>query len=113
MNIRTECYLAILKKCKKQYPDAHFEVITRTAKSVLSPSKDLLIKAKAERMDFEVYRELYIGEVFNNLDALRRIHELKKIAKDKLVFLICYEKDASECHRSIVKELILNLKISV
>lgn len=109
INIRIECYLAVLKKFKKRYPEAYFEVITRTSKSVLAPSKELLYKAKyVEKMDFDEYRALYLAEIFNNSDALKRIEELREIAKEKLLFLVCYEKDSSKCHRSILKDVMQN-----
>lgn len=109
VNIRIECYLAILKRYKKTFPEAYFEVITRTSKSVLSPSKELLYRAKyIEKMDFGMYRALFLKEILNNPKALKRIEELREIAKEKLVFLICYEKDSSKCHRSIVKDIIEN-----
>lgn len=113
MNIRIECYLAILRKFKERFPEAHFEVITRTSKSVLSPSKQLLYKVKYLekedlKMNFERYRALYLKEILNNPDALIRIEELIEIAKEKVVFLICYEKDSSKCHRSILKDVIEN-----
>lgn len=110
MNIRIECYLAILKRYKEKYPDAHFEVVTRTAKSKLAPSKELLIHAKSIKMTFERYRILYLLEILDNIDALMRIEELREIAKEKIVFLICYEKDPSKSHRSILKDVIQNPK---
>lgn len=108
MNVRIECYLAILKKCKEQFPDAHFEVITRTSKSILSPSFQLLLKAKVNKWDFETYTKYYLAEIFSKPKALKKLKELRKIAKNQLLFLICYEKNPLECHRSIVKDLIEN-----
>lgn len=110
MIIRIECYLAVLKKYKMQFPNAHFEVITRTAKSELSPSRELLSIAKDRKMDFETYKKLFLEEILSNPDALIRIGELRQIAKEKVVYLICYELDASKCHRSIVKEIIMHPK---
>ena len=44
MGIRIDCHLAKLKEFKSMYPNAHFEVITNASKSVLAPSKELLIE---------------------------------------------------------------------
>ena len=106
MQVMTNCYLAVLKKFKTQYPDAHFEVITRTAKSVLAPSWELLELLKKHLIFFEEYKELFIKEIRENPEALKRIEELREIGKERLLFLVCYEKDQSICHRSIVKEII-------
>lgn len=107
-NIRLDCYLAILDKMKKQYPDAHFEVITRTAQSVLSPSFKLLRIAKAG-MKFEIYKIALTDELLRSEKAQMRLRKLKEIASKKLVFLVCFEKDATRCHRSLIKEMILDL----
>jgi uncharacterized protein YeaO (DUF488 family) len=107
--IRTDCYLAVLKKFKEKYPNAHFEVITRVAKSPLSPSWDLLNKAKEEKWDFDKYRQALIIELGESGAAAKKLWELKLIARKKDVFLVCYEKDASKCHRSIIKELMGNV----
>lgn len=113
--IRTDCYLAVLKKFREKFPDAHFEVITRTAKSILSPSKKLLIEAgimkksdgtKNPKMPFNEYSLKFFDEIENNPKAKERLRELLKISKEKDVFLVCYEKDSNKCHRSLVKRIL-------
>ena len=105
-HIRIDCYLAVLKKFKEQYPNAHFEIITRTAHSILSPSWELLKKSKEEEWNFEYYSNELLKE-FKRIPAVwKKIEELQKIAKTKDIFLVCYEKDASKCHRSIIKTIM-------
>lgn len=104
--IRTDCYLAVLKRFREQYPDAHFEVITRIAHSVLSPSWELLEIAKKEKWDFKYYKDNLLKEFEENPAVWKRIKELQKIVKTKDIFLICYEKNSSKCHRSIIKTII-------
>jgi len=106
MIINTDCYLAVLKKYKAKFFEAHFEVITRTAKSCLSPSKCLLNYAKKNGISFKEYQKLFIKEISENPEAKKRINELREIAKDKVVFLVCFERDPEVCHRSIVKKII-------
>ena len=106
MIINTDCYLAVLKKYKAKFFEAHFEVITRTAKSCLSPSKCLLNYAKENEISFEEYEKLFIKEIKKNPEAKKRINELREIAKDKVVFLVCYKCNPEACHRSIVKKII-------
>ena len=101
-----ETYLAVKKKMEKLLPDAHFEVVTRTAKHVLSPSWKLLRRAKAEKWDFGKYKIAFVDEMISNPKALQKMHELVSLAREKDVYLVCYEKDASKCHRTILIELM-------
>lgn len=104
--IRVDCYLSVLKKYKVMYPEAHFEVITRTAHSILSPSWQLLKTAKLGKWDFQTYRTYFLEEIERNEKALKLICDLRKLSKEKVVFLVCFEKNPNLCHRSIIKELI-------
>ena len=105
-SIRIDCYLARLKDFKKEFPNCHFEIITRTAKSPLSPSWKLLKKAKDSNMPFKTYLHLLSIELENNVEAQKRIKELAEISRERDVFLVCYEKDSSKCHRIYIKDLI-------
>jgi len=111
MNIRVECYLVVLKRYKEMYPEAHFEVITQTAKSCLSPSKELLNYAKEDKITFHEYKVRFLKEIRESPIAIKRLKLLKQIAKDRMIFLVCFEKDASKCHRSIVRDILINPKL--
>jgi len=104
--IRVDCYLAKLNEFKKKFPDSHFEVITRTSKSPLSPSWKLLNRSKETNMSLEEYLTLLEEELKNNPLAKKKIDELITISKSKDIFLVCYEQDPSNCHRSFVKKVI-------
>ena len=115
MVIKIDCYLAKLKDFKSKYPNAHFEVIKNTSKSILAPSKELLIDAgifkkpngtKNPKMDFEEFKIRFMGEIYSNLNACSKLLDLKNLAKEKTVFLVCYCKDPGFCHRSIIKDMI-------
>lgn len=108
--INIDCYLAVLKDFRKRLVHGHFEVITRTAKSCLSPSKELLDYAKKNKIPFEEYRMLFLDELKKNSYVPLKLKALKQISKERVVFLVCYEKDASKCHRSIVKDILMNPK---
>lgn len=103
--IKTDCYLAVLKKYKEKYPDAHFEIITRTANHPLSPSWQLLEKIKEENLGWDDYTKIFLHEM-KTKDITLELHRLKNIAREKDVYLVCYEKDANFCHRSLVKQMI-------
>ncbi len=115
MVIRIDCYLAKLKYFKSKYPNAHFKVITTTSKNILAPSKELLIDAgifknpngiKNPKMDLEEFKIRFMGEIYSNLNAWSRLLDLKNLAKEKSVFLVCYCKNPEFCHRSIIKDMI-------
>lgn len=107
MIINTDCYLAVLKKYRTKWFDAHFEVITRTSKSCLSPSKELLNYAKENKISFEEYKEKFLKELKERPFVSEKLRTLKRIGEDRLIFLVCYEKDASKCHRSIIKDILM------
>jgi uncharacterized protein YeaO (DUF488 family) len=114
-NIRLDCYVSVFKKYKQDYPNAHFELITRkhiqmdynVYADYLAPSSDLLKEAKSTKMSFEVYTEKFINEIRNSEKAKKRIKILRDAAEHgKTIFLICFEKNPNECHRSIIKKFI-------
>lgn len=109
-----ETYLAKLKQMKARYPEAHFEVITATAKSPLAPTwkllreykertKELKEKEEIEREFQEFYEPRYFHHINNYWKSVQRMQELISIAKEKDVFLVCYEKEYP-CHRFSLKD---------
>ena len=117
MPLRTDCYLAVLKRFKATYPAALFELVHRASGSVLAPSVELLIRTgiftKADgtknQRDFVLYRRLYREQILMNKMAMQRLRELKQIAERQDIFLVCLEKDATNCHRTLIKEMIEEL----
>jgi uncharacterized protein YeaO (DUF488 family) len=117
VGLNTKCYAAIINKVHNEFPDAHFEIVMRAPNSVglncgpseLSPSYQLLSQANEGKITFEEYTPLLKQELLNNPKAIQRMQELREIAKSKLVFLVCNEKDPNQCHRSLLKEWIDHL----
>jgi uncharacterized protein YeaO (DUF488 family) len=118
--LRTDCYAAVIGKFRRNYPKAHFECVMRyppsvhlnMAPGILSPSPALLMSGKKGQISFTEYGEKLYRELFTNPQAIRRMKELKVLAKSQLVFLVCVEKDASQCHRSLLKNWIEQLQES-
>lgn len=108
MPIHINCYLAVLKRFREKYPNAHFEVITRVAHHPLSPSWKLLNKIKHENISWEEYTTLFLNEM-ESPSKKKELYRLQEIAQKKDLYLVCYEKDATHCHRSLVKKLIEDL----
>ena len=73
----------------------------------LAPTELTLAKRKDGSIDWKEFRQRYINESFENLlfiDELEEIIELN--SKGYTIFLICYEKDDTICHRSILREIL-------
>lgn len=73
----------------------------------LAPTELTLAKYKDGSIDWKEYRQRYIDESFSNplfIDGLKEIVEYNDEGYD--IFLICYEKNDSTCHRSILKEIL-------
>ena len=73
----------------------------------LAPTELTLAKYKDGSIDWKEYRQRYIDESFSNplfIDGLKEIVEYNDKGYD--IFLICYEKNDSTCHRTILKEIL-------
>lgn len=72
----------------------------------LGPSEILLTRWKSGNMNWCEYREIYLQESNNNKVFINEIQDvINYLEKDKNVFLVCYEKDSINCHRSILREI--------
>lgn len=67
----------------------------------LSPSLDLLLKYKNGTYDWQTYTKEFIEEMTSNMnEVLLKLKTLLDKGSD--ITLICYEKDVTFCHRSII-----------
>ena len=88
----------------KDYPND--EVKVRVARpSVLGPSLKLLKDWKEGKIVWEEYTRRFRKEILSNPKAVAKLIEIKKLAKEKDIRLICYEKNPP-CHRFILMDLI-------
>ena len=123
-----ETYLARLKEMRAKYPEAHFEVVTRTARSVLAPPAELYSDFKEREAELKAegvadveahnkawtdvnYERRFRDSVLSSPEAMKRLEELREIGKVKDVYLVCYEKPPKKCHRFILLD-ILHGKVS-
>ena len=58
-------------------------------------------RAAARRGDHAELARVYAGQL-ELPEALAQMAELRALAVDKRVCLLCYERDAAECHRSLL-----------
>lgn len=76
--------------------------------SELSPSAELLRKYKEKEIEWSEFERLYTEEITNNDEVMKIIENMievsERIGRD--IYLICYEKDNNECHRSLLSKYI-------
>ena len=63
-------------------------------------------RAAARRGDHEALSRVYAGQL-ELPEALAAMAELRDLAGEKRVALLCYEREARECHRSLLIEALL------
>jgi uncharacterized protein (DUF488 family) len=75
----------------------------RHMKSLGTPAEG---RAAARRGDHAELVRVYAGQL-ELPEALAAMAELRLLAGEKRVALLCYEREASECHRSLLIEALL------
>jgi uncharacterized protein (DUF488 family) len=63
-------------------------------------------RAAARRGDHAELSRIYAGQL-ELPEALAAMAELRALAGEKRVALLCYERDAAACHRSLLVEVLL------
>ena len=64
-------------------------------------------RAAARRGDHATLAQVYAGQL-ELPEAMAQMAELRALAEDKRVALLCYERDAAECHRSLLFDALLS-----
>ena len=62
-------------------------------------------RAAARRGDHAELSRIYAGQL-ELPEAMAQMGELRELAEDKKVALLCYERDAAECHRSLLYDAL-------
>lgn len=118
-----ETYLAMKRRLGAEHPGAEFIVATRTAHSVLAPSKELLsdfkerydalsaeglgdVEAHNRAWDEVDYEGRFRQEMLGTPDAMAELERIKELSKVKDVYLVCYEKPPKKCHRFVLMDII-------
>jgi uncharacterized protein YeaO (DUF488 family) len=73
---------------------------------VLAPSRALLHSFKDGILDWNRYSNQYLAEMSGEAQRAE-IHRLAKVARSERVTVMCVCKDAEQCHRSLLRDLIL------
>lgn len=84
-----ESYLAVMHRLPR---DSEKIVVTRTAHSVLSPSRDLLNDYKQRKINWDGYVQRFKQEMNNDV-CIAAMRKIKWMAKSKDVYLLSTKKD--------------------
>lgn len=74
--------------------------------SALAPSRELLHQFRDGQLNWRAFRNQYIKEMRSET-ARREIHRLAKMARDEPVTVMCVCSDENRCHRSLLRDLIV------
>ena len=77
-------------------------IVYRHFKQLGTPSEG---RSAARRGDHAELSRIYAGQL-ELPEAMAQMGELREIAEDKRVALLCYERDAAECHRSLLHDAL-------
>jgi uncharacterized protein YeaO (DUF488 family) len=76
----------------------------------LAPSDQLLDRYRNGEITFEQFTKEFIEELATNFEVDDIIKELRRLyatSKRRNATLLCVEKEGENCHRHIVKEIVL------
>lgn len=103
MSIKTG-YLANLENYSEK--ETKVFVMRDRGNNELAPSKELLEAWKSGEITWKGYVDVFIEELLRSKESKKRLKSLAKEAESKDIRLICYEKNESRCHRTILKKII-------
>jgi uncharacterized protein YeaO (DUF488 family) len=72
----------------------------------LGPSRELLQGFKRGEISWDTYKDRYLQEMRKE-EAKREIQRLANLAQRETVTILCVCKDESKCHRTLLRDLIL------
>ena len=72
----------------------------------LGPSRELLHAFKQGTISWETFRARYLQEMESE-EAKSEIRRLANVARSERITVMCVCRDERECHRSLLKELIV------
>lgn len=73
----------------------------------LGPSIPLLRAYKDGEVGWDTYRVRYLAEMRRE-EARAEIHRLAKLARSEKITIMCVCKDEDRCHRSLLRDLIID-----
>ena len=81
-------------------------VMRKRGNDEVAPTETLLHDAKTGRITWETYEESYLWRLRNDSAAQKWMEKRAGDAKIGNILLVCFEKDATRCHRRLLAEEI-------
>jgi uncharacterized protein YeaO (DUF488 family) len=111
-----ETYFGILKMEIEKNPEAKFIAVSRSIPKgimierwmALAPSYGLLNDYKRKTIDWDVYTQRFTYQMRNDPLAQTQIKEIKQLAQDQDIYLVCWEGPDKNCHRHLLVDMINN-----
>lgn len=73
---------------------------------ILSPSPGLLFSYKDGKVDWETFKDKFIGELKADINSVEAIRVLHEISESEDITLLCFEKSGNPCHRHLVRDIV-------
>lgn len=96
-----------LREISKKHGIIVLYVMRNRGNNAVAPSKELLHLGKNGKITWKEYAERYLKELNNNEYAFAWMNELAFDSQTLEIVLVCFEKDAEHCHRTLLaKEIV-------
>lgn len=82
-----------------------FFVMRGRGNDILAPTDYLLRYYKNGKINWSEYRRYYLRWLHHSV-ALKYMKEIGELAQKHPVVLVCYEKDAKHCHRTLLAQTV-------
>ena len=75
----------------------------------LAPSRDLLKQYKDGKISWKVFEMMFVREMRCD-ESMGKIRELSSLAETEPITLLCYERNDHDCHRHLVRDLVMSTR---
>ena len=82
-------------------------VMRKRGNDEVAPSKALLFLGKNGKISWQEYAQNYLMDIRDSADAYNWMFVAAEDAKHLEVILVCFEKDANHCHRTLLANEIV------
>ena len=82
-------------------------VMRKRGNDEVAPSETLLLLGKKGLISWEEYAQNYLMDIRDDSDAYNFMFNVAEDSKNLEVILVCFEKDANHCHRTLLANEIV------
>ena len=78
----------------------------------LAPSRALLADLRSEAIDWATFAARYTTEMAHGEASVAALASLRERVRSETVTLLCWERDGTRCHRTLLKALVEGAPVS-